>query len=258
MRSEEKIAQSYNNWFRSPEGYYLYRREKMVIDTLLNPQAGEALLDIGCKTGNHLLHFRRKGCNVTGIDSSSDMLAVARKKLGPRVELIRGPCDDLPFSDNDFDIVTIITSLCQVDNVEQVLAEAIRVCRGRIFVGVYNKYSLASNCSSSKMFYSYSHIKQRLFGIFEIKRIIQKMLPLTTIQWGSVLYFPPSWYPFATSIEEKMPVIKNPFGLFIGITIPIVYTHITIQDALLDTTSHNSLQKSAKEPTTATRKVIND
>ena len=39
-----------------------------------------SLLDLGCGTGNHALPFLRRGFEVTGLDASGPMLAVARRK----------------------------------------------------------------------------------------------------------------------------------------------------------------------------------
>ncbi len=56
--------------------------------------AGEKLCEFACGTGNISLMMSRLGYDVTGIDSSSDMLRVAEKKLARRnsrpVHLIHG------------------------------------------------------------------------------------------------------------------------------------------------------------------------
>ena len=51
------------------------------------------LLDIGCGTGSHGLLFVRRGYEVTGLDASASMLAVARRKSRPEddpLHLIHG------------------------------------------------------------------------------------------------------------------------------------------------------------------------
>lgn len=52
-----------------------------------------SLLDLGCGTGSHALLFGRRGYEVTGLDASRPMLALARRKAkgaGPRVQFVRG------------------------------------------------------------------------------------------------------------------------------------------------------------------------
>ncbi|MFX0066015.1 MAG: class I SAM-dependent methyltransferase [Candidatus Hermodarchaeota archaeon] len=39
-----------------------------------------SLLDLGCGTGNHAIHFARKGISVVGVDLSKDQVAIARSK----------------------------------------------------------------------------------------------------------------------------------------------------------------------------------
>lgn len=52
---------------------------RFLVETLSLPP-GAAILDIGCGTGRHSLGLAELGFQVTGIDLSPDMLAVAEKK----------------------------------------------------------------------------------------------------------------------------------------------------------------------------------
>lgn len=47
------------------------------------------VLDVGCGTGRDLLAFRSAGCEVTGIDPSSAMIGLARKRLGKSARLLQ-------------------------------------------------------------------------------------------------------------------------------------------------------------------------
>ncbi|MCD6486099.1 MAG: class I SAM-dependent methyltransferase [Syntrophobacterales bacterium] len=206
------------------------RREKELIQRLLKPMDGERLLDVGCREGNCLRFFRRRGCNVTGTDPSQHMLDMAREKLGQRADLCLGNYEDLPFSDNEFDIVTLIfpDPAC---NLQNAINEAIRVCRGRIFLGTINRYSPASAYGVRKTTWGpYGNALPS--SIPEMTGLIKSALSDTTIKWGSVIFFPPGWYPTVSFFEEKIPAMKNPFGSFIGLAFPVIYTRITIQDPL--------------------------
>jgi SAM-dependent methyltransferase len=216
---------------QSPLQYYIDRREKELIQRLLNPVEGERLLDVGCGSGNHIRFFRSKGCSVTGVDPSRHMLDLARKNLGERAELCPGDYEDLPFSDNEFDIVTLIfpDSAC---NLQNAIHEAIRVCRGRIFFGTKNRYSSTGAHGMEKTTpYRNAHPS----SIPELIRLIRRALPDTTIEWGSVIFFSSKWHPAISSIEERIPVMKNPFGSFIGLAFPVTYNRITVQDPLGNT-----------------------
>lgn len=221
---------------QSQAGYYIDRREKDLIQRLLKPVDGERLLDMGCGPGNHLRFFRGKGCDITGVDPSQHMLDLARKNLRGRAELCPGDYGDLPFSDNEFDIVTLIfpDPAC---NFQNAIDEAIRVCRGRIFFGTANRYSSAWAHGMEK---ATSFRDARPSSIPEMIRLIRSTLPGTTIKWGSTIFFPPKWYPFVSSIEERIPVMKNPFGSFIGLTFPVTYNRITVQDPLVNASKVNA------------------
>jgi SAM-dependent methyltransferase len=67
----------------------LYERAKLIpvglaeqatIDSALPPLAGRSVLDVGCGTGFYARKFKRAGADaVTGVDSSGEMVAYARR-----------------------------------------------------------------------------------------------------------------------------------------------------------------------------------
>jgi ubiquinone/menaquinone biosynthesis C-methylase UbiE len=227
MVLNDKTAKAYEQWLKSPIGYYIDARRKKLMLDLLAPIEGERLLDVGCKTGNYMLFFRREGCDVTGLDSSSSMLEMAQNKLGHRADFYEGIPEELPFSDNEFDIVTLITCLDFTDNFQKALEEAIRVSQKRVFVGFLNKYSFGAEMNKIKEIF---HVLPHSFSIWEIKRKIKAMLPSVSFRWGSVIFLPFGWYPFATNLEEHIPFMRNPFGSFMGLTFSVVYTRRTLMD----------------------------
>ncbi len=230
----EKTVSSYENWLQSPPGYYVDRRKKEFICRLLSPREGERLLDLACGTGHNLLFFRRKGCDVTGIDRSVDRIETARGRLGQRADLHSGDCEDLPFSDNEFDIVTLM-SVNSLHNRRAALTEAVRVCRGKLFLGSWNKYSPAILSGKMKEKHRFPFIEySTLLSIIELKGLVKSVLPDVTPVWGSVVFFPFSWYTFLIDIEEKIPVMKNPFGSFIGLMIPVFSSLRTAQNPLTE------------------------
>ena len=70
---------------------------------------GEAVLDVGCGTGDLTLRAaRRVGAEgrVSGIDASPDMVKIARRKAakkGRDIDFRVAPIEDLPFADGEFD-----------------------------------------------------------------------------------------------------------------------------------------------------------
>jgi SAM-dependent methyltransferase len=219
----------------TPRSQYLDGRIKSLILDLAAPHAGERLLDVGCGTGENLRLFHQKGCAVSGLDSSELLLDEARKKLENRVELQLGDPTDLPFSDNEFDIVTMIASLEHMPKPAEAVAEAIRVCRGRMFIGAMNPYSMIGIQGMLPGLFNFppdAGVSPRYFHIHSLSGMIRKFLPGVRIQWGSVLFLPWGWYSFASSLEERIPMLKNPFGAFIGLSFSVTFSFIAVQDAI--------------------------
>ena len=171
MTTEEGTI--HDDWRATSTGRYLDGRVKSLILDLTAPRAGERLLDVGCGSGEHLGLFRRKGCDVTGIDPSSFLIDQAGQRLRSRAELRTGPAEDLPFSDNEFDIVTLINSLEFSDDPGLAVAEAIRVCRGRVFIGVMNRYSLiGAQGRLTNLFHPPAGTNTRFFHLASISAMI--------------------------------------------------------------------------------------
>jgi SAM-dependent methyltransferase len=70
------IADDYDRYFQHNE---LFEFDQRALRRWLS--APGTLLDLGCGTGRHVVQFAREGFEVTGVDLSEHMLAVARRKL---------------------------------------------------------------------------------------------------------------------------------------------------------------------------------
>jgi hypothetical protein len=47
-----------------------------------------------------------------------------------------------------------------------------------------------------------------------------------------VIFLPWGWYDFATGLEELLPVMRNPFGAFFGLSFSVTFTFRTIQEII--------------------------
>jgi ubiquinone/menaquinone biosynthesis C-methylase UbiE len=253
MVFDQKKVQLSKQRLETSLGRYIFSRQKELILDLVAPHAGERILDVGCGTGNHLQFFREKWCSITGIDPSEKMLKIARVKLGSSAELILGQAEDLPFSDNEFDIVTLINVLEISNNPRKVLTEAIRVCRGRVFIGFLNNYSFAGTKQRLKELFGFPlSQKIRFFSLNEIKIMVGSLIGDVTVKWGSVIYFPGIVYSFSEELEELFPLEKNPLGAFAGLTFPVKYTYRTVQSPVME-----SFKLNAEAQTTVPEAVRN-
>jgi demethylmenaquinone methyltransferase / 2-methoxy-6-polyprenyl-1,4-benzoquinol methylase len=102
------------------------------------PAPGMRVLDVATGTGMVAaeLRSRCRDCSVVGIDQSAEMLCGARERFAgdPRVELIEGQAESLPFADASFDALTFTYLLRYVEDPRATLRELARVVKpgGRI------------------------------------------------------------------------------------------------------------------------------
>lgn len=113
------------------------RRELEVLGEWLGEESrGAHVLDCPVGTGFLFDIHRRHGFNVLGMDSSPDMLAIARTRTtdGDGIALQRGSAFDMPFPDANFDVSLCIRllNLIGATDMQQALTELQRVTRRRI------------------------------------------------------------------------------------------------------------------------------
>jgi demethylmenaquinone methyltransferase/2-methoxy-6-polyprenyl-1,4-benzoquinol methylase len=119
----------------------LHRLWKRRLLQLAQPQPGARALDLCCGTGDVAFALARRGLEVTGLDFSEPMLAVARQRAkasGPQskvtsqpftVTFLKGDAQQIPFPDQSFDLVTISYGLRNLADWQLGLREMRRVAR---------------------------------------------------------------------------------------------------------------------------------
>lgn len=113
--------------------------ERPAILDLAGDLRGRRVLDAGCGSGPLFASLRDRGATVTGIDSSSKMLDLARRRLGDDAALqLADLRDPLPFPDAAFDDVIASLVLHYLEDWSAPLTELRRVLTsgGRLIVAV--------------------------------------------------------------------------------------------------------------------------
>ena len=97
---------------------FVWRAGESVVE-LLHPEAGERILDLGCGTGHLTAKIAESGANVTGLDSSTSMIAQARQNF-PRLRFVLSDARDFSF-DEPFDAVFSNAALHWIHDAEAVV-----------------------------------------------------------------------------------------------------------------------------------------
>lgn len=121
---------------------------KKAIDTLRSMKP-KYILDVATGTGDFAIEsLSLQPDKIVGIDISEGMLAKGRLKLkerqlDDRVELLSGDSENIPFSENKFDAVTVAFGVRNFENLEKGLDEIYRVLKpmGKIVILEFSKPS---------------------------------------------------------------------------------------------------------------------
>jgi demethylmenaquinone methyltransferase/2-methoxy-6-polyprenyl-1,4-benzoquinol methylase len=102
---------------------------------LLKAQKPQRILDIATGTGDLAIQLVETGAKeIIGLDISQGMLEIGKKKvaekeLSPQIQMVIGDSEDLPFSDNHFDAITVAFGVRNFENLEKGLSEIYRVLK---------------------------------------------------------------------------------------------------------------------------------
>jgi SAM-dependent methyltransferase len=104
--------------------------ERPAILALLPEISGRRVLDAGCGSGAHSAELLGRGASVVGVDSSTALLEIARRRLGADVDLhLADLGDPLPLPDGDVDVVLASLVMHYLEDWTRTLREFRRVLR---------------------------------------------------------------------------------------------------------------------------------
>jgi SAM-dependent methyltransferase len=112
----------------------------------LAPRPGEQWLDLGTGAGDVAFHASRAGAVVTASDLSPALVETAQRRaaeLGLDLTLEVADCQNLPYDDASFDVVSSSVGVIFAPDHERVAHELARVCRpgGRVGLTAWRKAS---------------------------------------------------------------------------------------------------------------------
>lgn len=126
--SWDAVAAWYDGWVGEAGGDY---HRELVIPTLLEmlaPLPGERILDLGAGQGVLASHITEAGASYTGVDASPRLLEIARHRRGKQARFLLGDARSLQtiagLNQGEFDAVTFLLSIQDMDPLEEVIASA--------------------------------------------------------------------------------------------------------------------------------------
>jgi len=128
----EKHFDRYEEWFEKNE--YAYQSELDAVK-LLMPKF-EKGLEVGIGTGKFAVPLGIK----SGVEPSYQMRKIALER---GLNVVDGVAENLPFEDNSFNLVLMVTTVCFVDDVLKSFKECFRVLKnsGTILIGFVDRES---------------------------------------------------------------------------------------------------------------------
>ncbi|CAM2061758.1 Methylase involved in ubiquinone/menaquinone biosynthesis [Desulfovibrionales bacterium] len=218
---------AYQYWLQTRHGIFAFNHKKMLLEHLISPwpRRNQRLLEIGCGLGMFLELFWKCGFDVTGLDTSVAMLEATRSRLSNRVELRLGCAERLPFQDNEYDFVALITVLEFVNNPDVILSEAVRVARKGLLLCFLNKYSWHYLASGLPTPWNHSTLfcNAHWFGPLEVRRLLSRILGRRPIYSRSIIPGPPwTWWEIP-SLRFCNSFLLPPFlGAYVGVRIHLL------------------------------------
>jgi ubiquinone/menaquinone biosynthesis C-methylase UbiE len=200
------IAAGYEAWYHTI-GRRADHQEKALLQWLLArfPEA-RSILEVGCGTGHFTRWFGELGLLAIGLDLCRPMLDEAVSLSSPFY--LQGDALVLPFLSKSFDLVAQITTLEFLPDPFQALAEALRVARQGIILGVLNADSRLGR--EYKLAGGPIWEVAQFFTPDELMHMIRKVAgEKARIAWRTTLY--PFW-------PGALPL---PWGGFIGMAVKI-------------------------------------
>ena len=124
----------------------------------VNLRAGQKVLDIACGNGNTSLSAARRGCKVTGVDLTPELLQIARERATAErlsIDFQEGDAEELNFDDEAFDCVLSTFGIMFVPNRDKATDELLRILKPGGRIGLAN-WAAQTNVEFAPIIASYT------------------------------------------------------------------------------------------------------
>lgn len=157
----------YESWFERHR--FAYESELAALRALL-PAHVERAVEIGVGTGRFAAPLRIR----LGLEPSQAMAQIARQR---GIEVIEGVAEALPWADNEFDLVLMVTTICFVDDLERSFHEAYRVLKadGVLLIGMVDRQSPLGQEYKRRKFENVFYREANFYSTEEVVDVLRRV-----------------------------------------------------------------------------------
>ena len=108
---------------------------KKAVKEIVDKESPLNILDVACGTGDFTIEIAQKaskGSTITGIDLSEGMMKIGREKIAAAsvdAQMVQGDCENLPYSDGEFDRISVGFGVRNFEHLELGLSQMCRVLK---------------------------------------------------------------------------------------------------------------------------------
>ncbi|MGI5920482.1 MAG: class I SAM-dependent methyltransferase [Syntrophomonadaceae bacterium] len=213
----DEAAQKYDSWYKTPMGRFVDEVETRLAFDMFTPQKGMSILDCGCGTGNFSIKLAEKGAQVTGVDISTEMMAVAGEKArqrGLNIKFVESDICNLVFPDNSFDAVFTMAVFETIPDSQRAFQEMMRVLKPGKFllIGTIRKDAPWGRSYEKRVQESPDSIWR--FSTFKSLEEFKDLDRKNLVKVGHCLYVPPNQAPEKYNMAEEEKLSKTETGGF--------------------------------------------
>ncbi len=196
----KKYYDDYGTWYDEERNntYYYSLINDIETGVVREYATDKKTLEIGCGTGIILSQVSKFTQKSWGIDLSSGMLEAAKKK---NLNVKEANAVNIPFDDEEFDVVYSFKVLAHIPNIQEVIAEIYRVLdqNGIAILEFYNPISFKA--LTNKIAGATDKVYIRYDSLSDIRELLNEQFDITDIRGARIIT------PFAFIL--KIPILNK-------------------------------------------------
>jgi SAM-dependent methyltransferase len=204
-------------------GNGLFPHEEPFVHEIVDGLPPGVALDAACGTGRHTAYLAARGHRVIGVDSSPDMLALARSRV-PAATLHEGDLHALPLPDDHVDLAVCALALAHLPDLRPAVTEFARVLRpgGHLIITDVHQEAVAlgsvphvrSALGEPGLIPSYRHraadyLRAALSAGFVLRRCEEPRARITAAPDGLADIVTGPWDTWPWSLAEITPAARD-------------------------------------------------